>query len=129
MRIKRSQLKRIIREMVSLHESPPGVDRDEVFGARAPHPLLRDNHEGNGWILGVYDGAPHEFAKANASASPHFALLADILDGRVKLPYVPFKFADEVMEEFSKHGLEPQAIQELDMDMVSDDNEYNPPGW
>ncbi len=130
MKINRKQLRKIIRETITLNESVPGVGGpDETFGAKAPHPLLRDSYVGNGWILSTFDGAPHEFAKANAGKSQHFQLLSDILDGRVDLPYVPFIFADELMDEFSKHGLDPQSIDVLDSDMTGEDNEYNPPGW
>tara|TARA_Y100001970_G_C13949162_1_gene707335 strand:+ start:223 stop:615 length:393 start_codon:yes stop_codon:yes gene_type:complete len=130
MKINRKQLRQIIRKTIILNESIPGVGGgDQTFGAEAPHPLLKNNYAGNGWIVSVFDGAPREFAKANASKSQHFQLLSDILDGRVKLPYVPFIFADELMDEFSKHGLDPQSIQALDNAMVGEDNEYDAPGW
>ena len=128
MKISNRQRRRIIRESL-ISESIPGQGRDETFGANAPHPLLKNNYAGNGYILNVFDGEPRKFAKANAGKSQHFQLLVDILDGKVNLPYVPFIFADELMDEFSKHGLDPQSIQQLDIGMMGDDNEYNAPGW
>jgi len=129
MRITTRQLRQIIREAVILRESPPGAGADQTFGNNAPHPLLRNSYMGNGWITGIFDGAPYEFAKANASTNEHMKVLVGILDGTMDLPYVPFIFADELMDAFSTMGLEPTAIQQLDDDMVGEDNEYNPPGW
>jgi len=130
MKITKKQLRQIIREAVALRESIPGTEQpDETFGSNAPHPLLRNNYSGNGWITSMFEGAPYEFAKANAAQSEHLQLLVDILDGKVDLNYVPFIFADELMMEFSKLGLDPKATQELDQDMIGEDNEYNPPGW
>ena len=130
MKITRIQLRQIIKEAVALRESVPGTEvADQTFGSSAPHPLLRDSYSGNGWITSIFMGAPYDFAKANAAQSEHMQLLVDILDGKVKLDYIPFIFADELMMEFSKLGLDPRATQELDQDMVGEDNEYDPPGW
>ena len=129
MKITKRQLRQIIKEAVILRESPPGDDVDQTFGNNAPHPLLRNNYMGNGWLTSLYDGAPYEFAKANASTNEHFEVLVQLLDGKLGIDYVPFIFADELMDAFSMGGLDPQAIQQLDSDMVGEDNEYNPPGW
>jgi hypothetical protein len=129
MKITTSKLRAIIREVLISESVPGGGGGDQTFGANAPHPLLRNSYSGNGWITGIFDGAPYEFAKANAGTNEHMKVLVGILDGTMDLPYVPFIFADELMNEFSAMGLEPTAIQQLDDDMLGEDNEYNPPGW
>ena len=126
--VTRKQLVRIIKEAL-INESIPGEDTNEKFGAKAPHPLLRDSIIGNGYIPNIFDGAPIDLARQNAGNNEHMKALVDIYDGNMNISYVPFNFADQVMMEFSKLGLDPKSTDMLDMDMASDDNEYNPPGW
>ena len=126
--VTKNQLMKIIKEAL-LKESPPGTEADKKFGAQAPHPLLRDSYIGNGWTPDIFQGPAIDLARQSAGGNEHMKVLVDIYDGKIKLPYVPFVFADQVMMEFSKLGLDPNATQQLDMSMAGEDNEYNPPGW
>ena len=126
--VTRKQLIRIIEEAL-MNESIPGESMEEKFGAKAPHPLLRDSMVGNGYVTSIYTGPPIDLARKNAGTNEHMKVLVDIYDGKIKLNYVPFVFADQVMMEFSKLGLDPKSTDRLDMDMMGDDNEYTPPGW
>ena len=127
-KITKRQLRKIIREAL-INESMPGEDTNEKFGSKAPHPLLRDSMMGNGYVTNIFDGPPIDLARQSAENNEHMKVLVDIYDGNMNIRYVPFNFADQVMMEFSKLGLDPKSTSQLDMDMAMDDNEYNPPGW
>ena len=121
MRVTKRQLRKIIHEALLNEQAGDGNWKPEYQGY---HPLFAGNYAGNGYTTRMWEPA-RAFFEANAD-NEHFALALEIMDGKNnRPPYLPFGFASAVMKQITKvGGLSPEIIQELDMDMMSTDNEY-----
>ena len=113
MKITRKQLRRIIQEAV-----------EGTFGNSAPHPLLRDNHAGNGYTPALFEPVM-DWLEENHEESEETKLLHDIMTGKIKgLLYVPFIFGDRVIEKMRKLGADRDVISTIQNNSMLDQYEY-----
>lgn len=113
MKITRRQIRRIIQEAT-----------EGTFGDKAPHPLLRDNYDGNGYTPTLFEPVM-DWLDENHEESEETKLLYDIMTGKIKdLPYVPFIFGDKVIEKMRKLGVDKDVIEMIQFRSMRDQYEY-----
>ena len=120
MKITRRQLRRIIRE---------AVEAESTFGKNAPHPLLADSYDGNGYTAALFEPI-RDWLDEHHDESEETKLLHTILTGGIKmLPYVPFVFGDRALKKMRELGADREALEDIGFKSMRDQYEYNPPGW
>lgn len=125
MKITRRQLRRIIRESILSEQKSANFQSNH----QGYHPLFADSYAGNGYQPRIFEPVRPTMMRAldagDSDGIEHYKVLLNIMDEKGGMPpYVPFGFADGLMNYLDQDGATPSDIQQIDMDMMSDDNEY-----
>ena len=125
MKITSRQLRRIIRESLLSEQKSANFQPNQ----RGYHPLFANSYAGNGYQPRIFEPVRPTMVQAleggDSEGIEHYKVLLNIMDGKGDMPpYVPFGFADGLMNYLDQDGTPPPDIQQLDVDMMSDDNEY-----
>jgi hypothetical protein len=135
MKITKRQLRRLIREslsaeMLSGHDAMSSNLPSGEPTIQELHPLLDGLYLGNGTVTSVFSRKAEvmETLKNNTD-NKIFQLALSIIEDNNPLPYLPFKFDSQVIRELEKYGVDPDVIDTMSLELMSEDSEYNPPGW
>jgi hypothetical protein len=125
MKISSRQLRRIIRESILSEQKSANFQSNH----QGYHPLFASSYAGNGYQPRIFEPVRSTMVRALESGDSegieYYKVLLNIMDEKGGMPpYVPFNFADDLMNYLDQDGAQPSDIQELDMEMADDDNEY-----
>ena len=122
MKITNRQLRRIIRESIL-------SEQNFQPNHGGYHPLFASSFAGNGYQPRIFEPARETVIRAlegdESGGIEHYKVLLNIMDSKGGMPpYVPFNFADEIMDYIDQDGADANDIQQIDMGMADDNNEY-----
>tara|TARA_Y100001970_G_C14254249_1_gene874004 strand:- start:2554 stop:3564 length:1011 start_codon:yes stop_codon:yes gene_type:complete len=141
--VTKNQLRKIIREALLSESSGMAMSNEELeahgvptFKSGAPgyHPLFDGNYWGNGILSGWasqagLDGVVKELMEANMD-NEYIAAAYPIMYEKAAPSYLPFGFFNEFAKVLEKLAPDDEDLStKLMMVRMSDDFEYNPPGW
>ena len=122
MKLTHKQLTSLIREQIVKL-----VKEGQLQGV---HPLIDGMYQGNGTSPSAFKRAPGavETMEANPEVE-EFKLALSILKNSEPVPYLPFGFEKKLAAALEAAGADPADVKEVSYFGMSEDDEYNAPGW